>query len=338
MENMLYNYTNEELMEQGEFQVFGRGIYTIYEVGGDTPNVVALKGLNFEIKRGEFVSALGPSGSGKSSLMRCIGGLQKPNAGSIKYGNLDITKLKEEELVSIRRNSVGFVFQSPTLIQHLSAKDNVINTLRYSGNSLTDAKKRTNELLDLLGISHRGQALPNKLSGGERQRVGIAVALANNPSLILADEPTGNLDHENTANVMGLFQDLHNDLDTSFLIVTHSKYVSTFADRNLELMDGIFLGQHTGNINLDSLESSRQILIGNDGRLNLPPELIGLIDEYGSAWNLDYIDDKEIPEIKLTPVNKNEKEINNFTTCPLCSTNLQPNQAYCTNCGAQLIN
>ncbi|MHA2501653.1 MAG: ATP-binding cassette domain-containing protein [Candidatus Kariarchaeaceae archaeon] len=328
----------EELMKQGENLVDASNIYAIYQSGIDIPNVVALRGINLKIGRGEFVAAVGPSGSGKSSLLRCVGGLQTPTAGTIKFGELDITKIEEEDLVGIRRQTVGFVFQSPTLIGHLSAEKNVMQTLRYSGRSRTDSIKRTDELMSMLGIKHRAYDLPSRLSGGERQRVGIAVALANEPRLLLADEPTGNLDFENTENVMGLFQDLHQDLDTSFFVVTHSQHVSSFADRNLELRDGIFMGQHSGSINLDDLDQSRQIIINPNGSLNLPPELLSFVDSFGELWDISLDMKGDNPKFILEPANRiGTGGRHSFTQCPVCNKEVRPEDNACRNCGAMLI-
>ena len=306
------------------------GVYSIYKGKEGATNVVALKGINLEVKRGEFVAIVGPSGSGKSTLMRCLGGLQNPSAGVINYENVDITKLNEMQLVPFRRNTVGFVFQEGNLLNTVSAYQNVVRTLRYGGVSFTDARKRANDTLDILGLQSRKHDLPHRLSGGERQRVAIARAIAPNPKIILADEPTGSVDYANAENIMGLFNDLHNDLDMSFLVVTHSQHVSSFADRNLELRDGKFTGQHDDEFDVHNLEESRSVIIDDDGTLVLPPEMIGLVQSYGNLWGFNIQMENGTPKIVATP----SKE--QLSKCPVCGKPIDKDSYYCLSCGANL--
>ncbi|MCY3411067.1 MAG: ATP-binding cassette domain-containing protein [Candidatus Heimdallarchaeota archaeon] len=306
------------------------GVYSIYKGKEGAANVVALKGVNLEIKRGEFVAVVGPSGSGKSTLMRCLGGLQHPSAGIINYENQDITKLNELELVPFRRQTVGFVFQEGNLMNTISAYQNVVRTLRYSGVGYTESRKRASNTLEILGLKSRMHDLPHRLSGGERQRVAIARAIAPNPKIILADEPTGSLDYKNTENVMNLFRDLHNDLDMSFLVVTHSQHVSSFADRNLELRDGKFTGQHQSDFDVYNLEQTRNVIINEDGSLVLPPEMLGLIETYGKLWEFSLQIDNGNASILAKPTK------DDLTHCPVCKKPITSDDFHCNSCGAKL--
>ena len=310
------------------------GLYSIYKGKEGATNVVALKGINLEIKKGEFVAVVGPSGSGKSTLLRCIGGLQNPSAGVINYMGQDITKITESDLVPFRRNTVGFVFQEGNLLDTYSGYQNVVRTLRYAGIGYSEARERATNTLDLLGLKSRMHDLPHRLSGGERQRVAIARAIASNPRLILADEPTGNLDYANTENVMGLFHDLHRDLDMSFLIVTHSQHVSSFASRTMELRDGRFTAAHAGEgFDIMDLEESRAVIINDDGSLILPPEMIGLLGQYGNLWEFKIDFKKGTPEIIANPA---LEAITTPQNCPVCKSPVPVGAFHCKKCGATL--
>ncbi len=267
METKETNETNKtnKIKETNQILVKAQGLYSIYEGLEGANNVVALRGLNLEMKKGEFVAIVGTSGAGKSTLLRTLGGLQKPSAGSIRYFGRDISRMSENELVPIRRSTIGFIFQEGNLMPELSGFDNVVRTLRYSGVGFSEARKRARTILDRLGMTSRMHDLPHRLSGGEQQRIAIARAISNNPSLILADEPTGNIDAQNTEQVMQLFKELHKELDTAFLIVTHSQHVASFADRSLELSDGMIIGQHGAGSDIYSLEESRSVIISENG-------------------------------------------------------------------------
>ena len=307
------------------------GLYSIYKGKEGAANVVALKGINLEIKKGEFVAVVGPSGSGKSTLLRCIGGLQNPSAGIINYMGQDITKISESDLVPFRRDTVGFVFQEGNLLDTYSGYQNVVRTLRYAGIGYTEARERASNTLDLLGLKSRMHDLPHRLSGGERQRVAIARAIASNPRLILADEPTGNIDHANTENVMGLFHDLHRDLDMSFMIVTHSQHVSSYASRTLELRDGRFIAAHGEDFDITDLEESRAVIINDDGSLILPPEMVGLLGQYGTLWDFKVDFKKGTPKIIAKPTM--DTAIQN---CPVCKNPVPEGAFHCKKCGATL--
>ncbi len=310
-----------------ELLLNAQGLYAIYEGLEGASNVVALRGLTLDIKPGEFISVVGTSGAGKSTLLRILGGLQKPQAGTIRYLGKDITRLDEDQLVPFRRETIGFIFQEGNLLPELSAYDNVVKTLRYADVSFSESRKKAKELLNTLGLSSRMHDLPHRLSGGEQQRVAIARALANNPKLILADEPTGNLDYALTDEVMGLFKDLHNDVDTGFLIVTHSQHVASYADRNVELSDGMLIGQHSNNVDIYDLSGSRDVVISKNGNLTLPPELLGLIDTYGDLWNFS-VEFNGSPKIIGYPKSKDN--------CPICKASIGKNEFNCKSCGAKI--
>ncbi|MHA2173037.1 MAG: ABC transporter ATP-binding protein [Candidatus Kariarchaeaceae archaeon] len=316
--------------KESEILMQANGVFAIYKGKEGASNIVALKGINLEVNYSEFIAIVGPSGSGKSTLMRCLGGLQHPSAGAVVIEGTDITKLDEDELVPFRRDKIGFIFQEENLLESISGFQNVAKTLRYAGNGYSESRNRAKEILGSLGMSSRMHALPAKLSGGERQRVAIARALANSPALIIADEPTGNLDHENTENVMGMFQDLHTDSNSSFLLVTHSQHVASYASRSIELVDGRFTGQHA-EIDVDDLMASREIIINDDGSLTLPPEMLGVLAEYGKLWGFSLNFEDDAPKIigipSLTP---------GLTNCPVCNNPVTHDMFACKNCGAIL--
>jgi ABC-type lipoprotein export system ATPase subunit len=307
-----------------------KGLYAIYRGLEGAQNVVALRGLDIMIQQREFVSVVGTSGAGKSTLLRILGGLQRPSAGSLRYFGQDITNLSEDLLVPFRRNTIGFIFQEGNLLAEHSAYENVLKTLRYAGVSYNASKKRAKEVLGQLGMTSRMHARPKHLSGGELQRVAIARALANKPLLILADEPTGNLDHENTDQVMGLLKDLHNEINTSILIVTHSPNVASYSDRNIELSDGNIVGHHDAGSNIYALEKSRAVIISETGNLTLPPEVMSAIEQYGNMWNFRFELLNDNPRIMATP-----KSASNGA-CPICNTPIKANSSFCTSCGARL--
>ncbi|QEE16766.1 ATP-binding cassette domain-containing protein [Promethearchaeum syntrophicum] len=307
-----------------------KGLYAIYHGLEGAENVVALRGLDIMIQQREFVSVVGTSGAGKSTLLRILGGLQRPSAGSLRYFGQDITNVSEDLLVPFRRNTIGFIFQEGNLLAEHSAYENVLKTLRYAGVSYSASVKRTKEVLHQLGMTSRMHARPQKLSGGELQRVAIARALANKPLLILADEPTGNLDHENTDQVMGLLKDLHNEMNTSILIVTHSPHVASYSDRNIELSDGKIVGHHDAGSNIYALEKSRSVIISETGNMTLPPEVMSAIEPYGNMWNFRFELLNDNPRIIATPKSTSSG------ICPICNTPVEINSSFCTNCGARL--
>jgi putative ABC transport system ATP-binding protein len=212
-----------------------RGIGKSYHEG-DTEHVV-LHGIDLDIRRGEFVALLGPSGSGKSTLLNVIGGIDEPSAGTVAIDNVLITALSERDRTLFRRSHIGFVFQFFNLLPTLTVKENILLPLELN-DMKTGATARALELLDAVGLRARADAYPDRLSGGEQQRIALARALAHDPSLVLADEPTGNLDSEAGAQVLQLLQDLTRGAGKTVLVVTHSAEVMRVSDRVLRLRDG----------------------------------------------------------------------------------------------------
>ena len=211
-------------------------VHKVYRLG--SIEIPALRGVSMDVKKEEMVSVMGPSGSGKTTLLNIIGTLDKPTKGIVYIDDVDITRLKEKELVKLRRNKIGFVFQTFNLIPVLTALENVELPMIIRGTPREERRKRALELLKLVGLEHRANHRPSELSGGEQQRVAIARALANNPSLILADEPTGELDSENTKRVMEIFRESVKEMGVTAIVVTHNPDVSRYCDRILYLRDG----------------------------------------------------------------------------------------------------
>ena len=249
-------------------------LYHVYESKAEDGNVVALRGIHVDIKEGEAIAVVGPSGSGKSTLMKCLGGLMKPSSGSVMLAGKNMTRLNGKELVHLRQKTVSFIFQEGNLLPDMNARDNVAQPLRHQGVSSRKALKLADEMLERLGILHRAKALPMRLSGGEQQRVAIARALITKPRLILADEPTGSLDPITSREVLSLFKELHENDGVSFLIVTHSKEVASFADRSLELRDGRFVAEHGVGVDVEDLSRGRELIIDETGTVTLPPDVL----------------------------------------------------------------
>ncbi|PZS02672.1 MAG: hypothetical protein DLM69_03815 [Candidatus Chloroheliales bacterium] len=207
-----------------------------YKVG---PNVVeAVAGVNLEVAAGEFVALMGASGSGKSTLLNLLGGLDTPTEGEVWVGNVNLATAKRNVLDQHRRHTVGFVFQSFNLLPTRTALENVEMPLVLVGERPAARRARAAELLAQMGLAPRADHLPNALSGGEQQRVAIARALANNPRILLADEPTGNLDSKNGAEVMRILRALNQERGLTLIVVTHDPIVAAYADRIVRLLDG----------------------------------------------------------------------------------------------------
>ena len=207
-----------------------------YETG--TQVVSALKGINLSVEKGEFLSIMGPSGSGKTTLMNIIGCLDSPTNGSYYLNDKSVSKLDEDELAKIRNQEIGFVFQSFHLLARNTAFDNVMLPLKYAGLSKEEATKRSNNVLDLVGLSSRSKHTPAELSGGQQQRVAIARALVNEPSILFADEPTGNLDSKTGQDVMKIFKDLNKNGQT-IILITHEDSIAKQSNRIITIMDGL---------------------------------------------------------------------------------------------------
>ncbi|RKS98571.1 ABC transporter ATP-binding protein [Flavobacterium sp. 123] len=200
--------------------------------------VYVLKGIDLEINKGEYVALMGPSGSGKSTLMNLLGCLDTPTSGSYVLNGKDVSQMKDDELAEIRNKEIGFVFQTFNLLPRTTALDNVALPMIYAGFSKTDRNKRATEVLEQVNLSDRMDHQPNQLSGGQRQRVAIARALVNKPSIILADEPTGNLDSKTSVEIMKLFGDIHSKGNT-VILVTHEEEIAAYANRVIRLRDGL---------------------------------------------------------------------------------------------------
>jgi putative ABC transport system ATP-binding protein len=200
--------------------------------------VHALRGVDMEIYAGEIVGIVGPSGSGKSTLLGLIGGLDKPSRGTIEIGGTDVSRMNEDQLTEIRNEKIGFIFQFFNLIPSLTALENVMLPIQFARKARFSPEKRAKELLTTLGLGDRTHHRPSELSGGQQQRVAIARALANNPPLLLADEPTGNLDQEAGITVMSTLRDIRDSAGTTVVIVTHDHELASQADRVLTLVDG----------------------------------------------------------------------------------------------------
>ncbi|MBI4645469.1 MAG: ABC transporter ATP-binding protein [Bacteroidia bacterium] len=200
--------------------------------------VKALQSVTLKISRNEFVAIMGPSGSGKSTLMNIIGCLDTPTSGQYVLNGNDVSRLNDNELAEIRNKEVGFIFQTFNLLSRYSALENVMLPQIYAGKSRNQRTSRTNEVLLQVGLDDRKQHKPNELSGGQRQRVAIARALVNRPSIILADEPTGNLDSKTSIEIMNLLIDIHAQGNT-ILVVTHEEEIARYAHRIIKLRDGL---------------------------------------------------------------------------------------------------
>ena len=198
----------------------------------------ALKGVSFSIARGEFAAVMGPSGCGKSTLLALLGLLDRPSGGRYLLDGVDARGMSDGELTRLRRERIGFVFQAYNLLPRLSALENVALPMAYAGLSLEERRERALKLLDRVGLAEKASRTPLELSGGERQRVGIARSLSNSPSLLLADEPTGNLDSKSSVDVMAFFKELHAE-GMTILLVTHDAAVGAAAQRILRLKDGL---------------------------------------------------------------------------------------------------
>lgn len=198
---------------------------------------VALDKVSFEVKDGEFVAIMGPSGCGKSTLLNILGLLDNPTGGKYWLGDREVENLKEKERTDVRKGEIGFVFQSFNLIDELSVEENIELPLTYLGVSRAERKKRVQEIMKRMAISHRAKHFPHQLSGGQQQRVAIARAVVFNPKMILADEPTGNLDSKNGAEVMRLLTELNQE-GTTIVMVTHNEHDARMAHRIIRLFDG----------------------------------------------------------------------------------------------------
>jgi putative ABC transport system ATP-binding protein len=217
-----------------------RGLAKTYV--SDGVEVLALRGVDIDVAPGEFVAVMGPSGCGKSTFLHLLGGLDRPTAGSITLAGRHVEGLSEAEWAVVRRREIGFVFQLFNLVGNLTVAENVELPARLVGASAQEARARREELLERLGVSARADALPSQLSGGQQQRVALARALVNRPAVLLADEPTGNLDSRSAAEVLALLREVQKDGQT-LVLVTHDARVAASADRVISLRDGLVVDE-----------------------------------------------------------------------------------------------
>ena len=312
-------------------------LYHIYESNAEDGNVVALRGLSVSIREGEAVAVVGPSGSGKSTLLKCLGALMKPSAGSVELAGRRVTRLTGPELVSLRQQTVSFIFQDSNLLPHLNALNNVAQPLLHQGELARPSRKKAQDLLDRLGVGDRALGMPEQLSGGEQQRVAIARALITNPKLILADEPTGALDPITSREVLALFKQLHKEDGVAFLLVTHSKEVAAFCERSLELREGRFIAQHGGDVDIADLTDSRELIVDDSGTVTLPPDVLLEIGGPGRF---------ELPEVSRDLLHLERVEDDRIyldgagtmklsSTCPACFHQYgDSDEQLCPECGS----
>ncbi len=237
----LSSYCGFDMNNNGRTPVIDvRDIYKTYQMGEH--EVRALAGVSLTIYPGELVAIMGPSGSGKSTLMNVLGCLDQPTAGSYRLDGVDVEQMKEDELAAVRNRKIGFVFQSFNLLRRTSAIDNVEQPMIYAGVSAKDRRARATEALESVGLGTRLKHFSSELSGGQQQRVAIARSLVNNPAIILADEPTGNLDSKSGAEIMCLFQTLSREKGITVIFVTHDPRIADHCKRIIRIADGLITG------------------------------------------------------------------------------------------------
>jgi putative ABC transport system ATP-binding protein len=209
------------------------------------PPVEALRGVNFQVTQGELLGIVGPSGSGKTTLLHLMGTLDRPTTGTVRVTGLDVAQLTDRELSGLRATQIGFVFQQFFLAEHQSVLDNVADGLLYAGIALAQRREEARDALEAVGIAQRATARPTQLSGGQRQRVAIARALVGSPAILLADEPTGNLDSTNSQAILDLFEVLHQTVGTTIVVITHEREIARRLPRQLEMLDGRIVSDTT---------------------------------------------------------------------------------------------
>ncbi len=258
-----------------------RDLFKIYKA--QDLEVVALRGLDFQAARGEFVAIVGASGSGKSTLLNILAGYDTPSAGDIRVGDRDLLVMRGRAVESYRLREVGFVWQQTgrNLVPYLTARENVELPMLLAGMGGSQRRERAEELLDAVGLSERAKHRANELSGGEQQRVAIAIALANQPDLLLADEPTGELDTQTAHTVMRLFQSLRDRYGTTIVVVSHDPEISSFVDRVIIIRDGRASAEIVSLHSFRPMQSDgaselprEYVLVDSMGRLQLPRELM----------------------------------------------------------------
>ncbi len=249
--------------------------------------VVALRGLELSVGKGEIISIIGSSGSGKSTLLNILAGYDFPSAGGVKVGNYDLLQMSKEEIVRYRRKEVGFIWQdtNKNLFNYLSAIENIKLPMVITGKNKNFINDRADELIELVGLTNRKNHMPYELSGGEQQRIAIAVALSNNPPLILADEPTGELDDETSQNILDLLNKLNQKLRTTIVIVTHDPKISDDVSRSITIKDG----KTSLETQIINNEKNEYLLIDSIGSLQIPKNILdnNNIDKRVKIYNED---------------------------------------------------
>ncbi|MBE1274248.1 lipoprotein-releasing ABC transporter ATP-binding protein LolD [Enterovibrio baiacu] len=208
-----------------------------------------LKGVSFSINKGELVAIVGASGSGKSTLLHILGALDSLTSGDVQFEGKDLVNMRASDQATLRNQNIGFIYQFHHLLADFTAIENVAMPLLIGGEKPAEAKRRALEILDAVGMEHRGEHRPSELSGGERQRVAIARAVVNRPALVLADEPTGNLDHKTALDIYDLMRQLNKEFNTAFLVVTHDQELAGKMDRQLSMLDGQFVETSKPEVN-----------------------------------------------------------------------------------------
>lgn len=256
------------------------GLFKIYKAA--ELEVVALRGLELTVGGGEIIAIVGASGSGKSTLLNILAGYDAPSAGTVRVGNYDLLQMTNREVVEYRRHEVGFIWQetSRNLFPYLSALENVELPMVISGAPGPERRQRARELLDVVGLAHRADHKPAQLSGGEQQRVAIAVGLSNQPPLLLADEPTGELDDETGEEVLELLNTVNTDIGTTVIIVTHDPAIATSVGRAIAIKDGKTSTETTREVSFerklggDASDTEEFLLIDSAGSVQIPREIL----------------------------------------------------------------
>jgi len=285
--------TSAPLRSPAETIIDVSGVFKIYKT--KSVEVVALRGLDLNVKQGEIISIMGPSGCGKSTLLNMIGALDQPSAGKVNILGADLTAMEQDDAVVFRRKNIGFIFQFFNLVPTLTAKENVELPLRLMNRPMSFIRGRVANLLSLVGMEERGHHRPDELSGGEQQRIAIAAALANDPQIILADEPTGELDSESGQMVLDLLKQLNVRQGKTIIIVTHDPRSATISDRSFRIEDGQIKGEYTREMYnqegeggpVDNLKYKKMIenIVDKKKRMeDLLKEIISIEDEMISNW------------------------------------------------------
>lgn len=309
--NEMVQAQEEELYVPEDVMIECDGLVKIYKT--KDIEVLALQGLDLTVKRGELMAIIGNSGSGKSTFLNMIGGLDRPSAGKLYVDGKNLFQMTEQELVEYKRNTVGFVWQNNArnLLPYLSAWENVMTPMLFEeGNkaSTEEKKQRALELLDLVGLGHRKNSSLSQLSGGEQQRVAIAIALANNPKLLLADEPTGAVDRKTADDILDMFRKLNEKLGITIVIVTHDKELASKVNRVISIRDGKTSSERImksnykerlESLDIDWKEEETQeefAVLDRAGRVQIPGELLEEMGIDGNKVKLELVDGKIVIE------------------------------------------